>query len=235
MVAKSSSISKFGSDEPSQVVKKVEHLPVASHTETHHVQTEPHTHHIVKKAQAKNIFEQAIDNAVTNEEPVEKEVKYPSKLSKKLRSKTFTITSVVLATVLLAGFTLYTYLPELSVRFAAARAGLSASLPKYSPAGFDLKGPIEYSAGKVAVNFKANADQRGYKVTQQTSNWNSQALMTNFVTAKNQPYQTYQDKGKTIYIYDNSNATWVDGGVWYQIEGNASLTSDQLLRIADSL
>jgi hypothetical protein len=72
-------------------------------------------------------------------------------------------------------------------------------------------------------------------LSQRSSEWNSDALVQNFVATSRRAYQSYQDNGKTIYIYEGNNATWVDGGVWYQIEGNASLNSDQLLRIAKSL
>jgi hypothetical protein len=121
------------------------------------------------------------------------------------------------------------------MKVAAARAGFSASMPGYSPSGFAFKGPVQYSAGQVVVSFKSNTDDRNFKLTQQTSSWSSDSLLNNYVAAGGKEYQTYQDRGRTIYIYDGSNATWVNGGVWYQIEGNADLSSDQLVRIASSL
>ena len=67
------------------------------------------------------------------------------------------------------------------------------------------------------------------------SNWNSDALLSNYVVAENKQYQTYMDRGRTLFIYDGSNATWVDNGVWYQIEGDSRMTTDQLVRIAASI
>jgi hypothetical protein len=121
------------------------------------------------------------------------------------------------------------------MRIAAARAGFDASMPAYKPAGFSFKGPINYSAGQVVVSFNSNTDDRQYSVKQQESSWNSDALLSNFVVANNSQYQTYIDRGRTLYIYDGSNATWVDNGVWYQVEGPSDMTTDQLVRIAASI
>ena len=118
---------------------------------------------------------------------------------------------------------------------AATRAGLNASIPTYQPSGFSMAGPIEYEPGVVTLNFKSNSDERSFAVTQKNSSWNSETLLENFVFATKQPYQTFQANGRTIYIYEGNKATWVDGGVWFNIDGKANLNSDQLLRIADSL
>jgi hypothetical protein len=85
------------------------------------------------------------------------------------------------------------------------------------------------------VTFRSNSDERNFELQQQVSNWNSQALVDNFILSENKQYQTFQEKGKTIYVYDNANATWVNGGVWYKIEGNSSLNTEQLLKIASSI
>ncbi len=140
-----------------------------------------------------------------------------------------------LTIVLLGGFILYQNIPNLSMRIASSRAGFSANMPGYKPSGFSMSGPVEYGPGKVRVSFNSNSDERQFSLTQQVSNWNSSALADNYMLANNKQYQTFDDNGKTIYIYDSSNATWVSGGVWYQIEGDSSLTSDQLLKIASSI
>jgi hypothetical protein len=121
------------------------------------------------------------------------------------------------------------------MRVASTRAGFAAEMPGYKPAGFSFKGPIAYQAGRVSVTFKSNTDDRQFTLTQSSSNWNSDALLANYVASEKKQYQTYLDKGRTLYIYDNSNASWVDNGIWYQIEGDSSLTTDQLIRIASSL
>jgi hypothetical protein len=150
-------------------------------------------------------------------------------------SRSMAMSSAVLAVVLLAGFFAMHNVPNFAMRVAATRAGFDAELPGYRPAGFSFKGPINYSAGKVTVSFKSNSDTRAYDVTQQSSKWNSDALLSNYVLAEKKQYQTYQDRGRTLYIYDGSSATWVDNGIWYQIEGESQMTADQLVRIAASI
>jgi len=145
------------------------------------------------------------------------------------------ISSTVLAGVLLGGFFAIQNVPNLSMRVASARAGFNASMPGYSPSGFSFKGPIKYSPGQVTISFDSNTDDREYSVTQRATNWNSEALLSNYVVSTNKQYQTYLDRGRTLYIYDESNATWIDNGVWYQVEGNSDMTTDQLVRIASSI
>lgn len=139
-----------------------------------------------------------------------------------------------LAGFLLLGFFAYQNTPAIEMRVAAARSGVSAGLPAYKPSGYSAR-DVKSEDGAVSVSFKSRTDNKSFTLTQKASSWNSASLLANTVAQTNQPYQTYQDEGKTVYIYNNSNATWVDGGVWYQVEGDASLTSDQLLRIANSL
>ncbi len=145
------------------------------------------------------------------------------------------MTTTVLAALLIAGFIAYQNMPNLAMRVAAARAGFPATMPSYQPAGFALDGAIQYYPGQITVNFKSDSDNRIFSVTQKPSKWTSETLLDRVVAIDSRPYQTFQDKGKIIYIYDGSNATWVSGGIWYEIAGNSSLTSDQLLRIASSL
>ena len=121
------------------------------------------------------------------------------------------------------------------MRVAATRAGFDAKMPGYSPSGFSFNGPINYTAGQVQISFKSNTDDRNYNVTQTASNWNSDALLANYILDEEKQYQTYLDKGRTLYIYDGSNATWVDNGVWYQVEGESAMTTDQLIRLASSM
>lgn len=121
------------------------------------------------------------------------------------------------------------------MKLAASRSGVNGSLPSYQPAGFSLNGAVAYRPGQITINYKSNSDDRGFKVNQSASQWDSKTLLDDFVAINRNDYQTIQDKGKTVYIYDNNNATWVDSGIWYRIEGDSSLSSEQLLRIASSL
>lgn len=235
-VSKSKLISRFGSQPAADSSIKhtsLAHLPVKP--------APPITTHgsapIISRPDTVNPFQNAIDNANSHEQPLHRKASRRHRIARALRVKPRTVSlgSFLLAGMLLGGFFVYQNIPNLAMKVAAARSGVNASLPGYKPAGFALNGPIKYSSGKISISYRSVSDERAYQVTQSTSEWNSETLLENFVAVDRRAYQTYQDKGKTIYIYNDNNATWVDGGVWYQVEGRSSLNSDQLLRIANSL
>lgn len=234
-VKKSSMIQKFGSPQmPSPINKRIEAMevrPMPAHVA-------PPIAAITPKTKTADLLDKALEAAQSHNEPFH-DPKKPlhKRIAKKIgvSSKAMAISTTVLAGLMIGGFYAYQNVPNLAMRVAAARAGFGATMPAYSPSGFAFKGPVQYSAGQVAVSFSSNTDERAYKLTQQTSSWSSDSLLNNFVAVGGKEYQTYQDRGRTIYIYDGSNATWVNGGVWYHIQGKSDLTSDQLVRIASSL
>jgi hypothetical protein len=137
------------------------------------------------------------------------------------------------AFLLLAGFIAYMNLPGIELRVASMRAGFHAEMPAYHPTGYALDGGIESSDGRIAMNFRSGNSL--YTITQQASDWNSETLLDQTAAERGEPTQTIQSKGRTIYIYDDSNATWVNGGVHYQITGNAPLHADELVSLATSM
>jgi hypothetical protein len=72
------------------------------------------------------------------------------------------IGSVTLALILLAGYFTYLNMPSLSVRVAAAQAGVNASYPEYHPDGYSLSGAVAYSQGQVSMKFASNKEQLGF-------------------------------------------------------------------------
>lgn len=212
--------------------QKVNHAPASHHAEAHA------SHNTTGRSKAaEKLIEAALTNAQSHTEPHHKAPKKRSKIIRKLgiSSRAAAMSSAVLAGVLLGGFFAVQNVPNLAMRVASTRAGFDAEMPEYQPAGFSFKGPINYSSGQVTVSFKSNTDSREYNFVQRSSNWNSDALLANYVIAEGKQYQTYLDRGRTLYIYDGSNATWVDNGIWYQVEGDSSMTTDQLIRIASSI
>lgn len=234
-IAKSKLISRFGSQPAAAPAKHtaVAHLPVAPAPPI----TMHHGAPIITKTGAVNPFHNAVEKAVSHEQPPHRKTSRRGRAARALRitPRTLSFGSFILAGLLLSGFFVYQNIPNLAMKVASARSGVHASLPGYKPAGFALNGPIKYGSGKISVSYRSVSDDRAFQITQSTSEWNSETLLENFVAVDRRAYQTYQDKGKTIYIYNDNNATWVDGGVWYQVEGASSLNSDQLLRIANSL
>lgn len=233
-IQKSSLISRFGTktvDTIGVVKKAVTTLPVVPAPDNNE-STSSSAHSSKTNSKSKKPdFESVINNARGHEETYTP----PKKRRLGLSRRTTTILTGGFAVLLLGGFIVYQNIPNFAMRVAATRSGVNASMPGYKPAGFAINGPIQYSPGKIAVAFRSTTDDRNFTISQQSSQWNSESLLDNYVLSEKRAYQTYQDKGKTIYIYDESNATWVDKGVWYNIEGKSALSSDQLLRLANSL
>lgn len=144
--------------------------------------------------------------------------------------------SAALIVILLGGFFAWQNVPQVSMKVAAVRASIPADVPGYTPSGFKFTGPISYNNGKVSINFIANGDNsRRFTISQQKSNWTSATLAANLIP-QDAHMQMSQVKGTTVYIYGQENhAAWVDKGVRYILFDNASLNSDQILKIAESM
>jgi hypothetical protein len=229
-------ISKFGSPKP--VTPSVSVLPVQpAPAEPEPLILEEHRRIPLDRRVNSPDFQQAVAQADGHNQPAPKPLSRRHKIARRLRlsPKSVGVAAGCFTALLVIGAVAYQNVPDFSMRVAAARAGISADLPEYQPAGFSIFGPIQYQPGQITVSFKSNSDERQFRISQRQTQWNSDALLESFVTANHRAYQQYEDSGKTIYIYEDNNATWVDGGIWYQIEGNSSLNSDQLLRIAGSM
>lgn len=186
--------------------------------------TAPKPSHVIKN----EAIAEALDKA-----PSKKEQKHHAKRRK--TSRFLSVASASLALLLLGGYFTYINMPNLSVRVAAAQAGVNASYPDYHPDGYSLNGPVAYTQGQVSMKFAANAGPQNYTIEQSKSNWDSSAVLDNYVKKKaGDNYITYNERGLTIYTFDG-NAAWVNGGILYTISGNAPLSSDQIRRIATSM
>jgi len=158
----------------------------------------------------------------------------PKKRRFSSQPKFVTIMTSSLALLLIAGYLTYLNLPNISMRVAAVRAGISANYPNYNPDGYHFAGPITFQPGEVNIAFQSNTNTDHFTINQKASSWDSRAVLDNYVSKKTDNYLTYQERGLTIYSYGN-HAAWVNGGLLYTIDGNAPLSSDQLLRIATSM
>ncbi len=252
VVTRSESIKKFNaSHEPHKIIKKQAELVVAKPVEAEivsksvasaapvhladrvaHLATSTETH--IKDSV--DVIEESLRNASSHLQQFEEKLIERSFWEKfGFKHKVANIASLTLACLLLVGFFAYQNATVVEMKVAAARSGVAANVPSYKPAGFSASKNVKSEPGKVSLTFNSNTSDKKFTLSQESSNWSSDALLTNHVLASKQPFQTYQDEGKTVYIYNNSTATWVNGGVWYRVDGDASLTSDQLLRLASSL
>ena len=175
-----------------------------------------------------DMLQQAIDHATSHREPaLKKKMTRPKKVG--------SLAALGVASFVLLGFVISQSMPTINVKLASAKAGIEAGIPGYQPAGYHL-GDLQYGAGVVAMNFDSNSDQeRKYQVTQKASEWDSTTLRDIYVQSNDKNFRTVESGGRTLYIYGKNNATWVDKGIWYQVQSTGSLSNRQLLDIAKSL
>jgi hypothetical protein len=145
---------------------------------------------------------------------------------------------LVAAVLLLAsGGAIYAWqtVPQLSVKVAGIRAHLTPVVPSYKPDGYRAS-PAKSISGAVAISYQSTADPaQQYQITQSQSNLTSTSVAQS-VVPKGAAVQTSQVQGNTVYIYGSHNdAAWVNNGVLYTISDKANLSSDQLIKIVQSL
>lgn len=185
----------------------------------------------VQPPAAHHIKQRSIEKALHNAKPATKVKKSFASRHPRLVS----VSTASFAILLLGGYLTYLNLPNISVRVAAAQAGIAATYPSYQPSGYSLNGPVTYSEGQVSMKFAANVGPQSFTVNQLKSNWDSSALLENYVEqASEGEYQTLADSGLTIYAY-NGEGAWVNGGIVHTIQGDAPLSPDQIRRIAVSM
>lgn len=152
----------------------------------------------------------------------------------KIMPKWATISASLAVVLVLGLFFAWQNIPQVSMKLAASRAGVQASVPGYTPPGFGFSGPITYSNGAVSIRYVAGGDSaKSYLITQQKSNLNSESLAESNVPAN---AQVHEVNGTKVFISsDGSDATWVNQGIRYKVTDQAGLSSDQIMKIAESL
>lgn len=139
----------------------------------------------------------------------------------------------VAAMVILGGYLTYLNMPNISLRIAASQAGINASYPEYKPAGYSIKKLAAFENNQVVMEY--TNQYKSLRLTQQASAWDSKTTLENIVKKQaGEAYHTDQTKGLTIYTYGNQ-ATWVNGGILYNLTFDESVSIDQVHKIATSL
>lgn len=175
-----------------------------------------------------SIFESALATATTHQAKPYKQQRSPKKRAIRLGASALTV-------LLLVSFFAYQNVPRMTLRAAASTIGFNASVPGYSPAGFGLNGPIRYQPGQVILSFRSHSDDRSYTLTQAKLDLNPDTWANDYLSTTNQTYQIRNIDDKKVYIYNQSNATWTHNGIWFNVQGDAGLSTDQLLHIASSI
>lgn len=221
--SKSQKISRFGAfTRSAQTTSRV--MPITSST----IQAQA-----IATPSSSGMLERALENAASHTQPklTKKELRaLHGKRHKHSRLAAAGLISVM-ALVLLA-YVIYANMPGVMVKIASVHAGFAAVLPGQRPPGYSLAS-IEYDPGVVRMDFKSNVDSRNYTLTEHSSNWNTAALVSNVVIPMDgSNYHKIVVNDNSIYIYGNGQAAWVKKGVWYQLNGNNSLSTNQIIKLA---
>ena len=179
----------------------------------------------------RDIFEEALAHATSHEQ------KHPAATSRKQRNHRRRLVNVlagITAFLIIGGFVAYLNAPSIELRIASVRAGFHASLPTYEPVGYAMSRGVGSHNKQVTVSFHSD-NGTGFQLTQEPSNWDSSTLYDNLVATTNKNHQTIESGGRTIYLFGDTNAAWVNAGVLYQIKGNAELSNNQISELAASM
>jgi len=238
-IARSSKIARFAPHptdaHAQQPAEPADHPPVS------HPMVTRATKHIATAAtppsptlSSKEIKKKAIDKALAAPSPSKKPVKKGGFWIRHLRL--WVILASILVVSGVASYAILVNLPTISVSIADSQAGISATYPTYTPNGFALQQPVNYSDGQVTLKFVNTGDKnQGYTIVQKGSSWDSSAVLQNIVIPTAGPnYATIQDSGLTIYTYGHA-ASWVNNSILYTITTTAPLSNEQIRDIATSL
>lgn len=189
-----------------------------------------------KKIQKQQVFNHPIFKAINNNSQNHTKIKLHKRIANSLHIK-ISILAIILACIVivgLAGILAYRSVPSIAMKVADSQAGFPGILPSNIPAGYSFKGPIKYSKNIITIEYKSDTNNI-FTVTQKPTNWTSESLEANFLSNPGSDPITFHSQGLTVYIYGSSDATWVDKGVWYIVNSNGTLSSDQILALAGSL
>lgn len=143
--------------------------------------------------------------------------------------------AAAIAIVIIGGYIYLHNYQNLVITSASSKAGFAATLPTFVPSSYSLKGPVDYSPGLVTIEFNSPSFSSKIHVTQQQTNWDSASLLVNYVEPKTNSFTTINSQGLTIYLLNKTQeATWINHGVWFTIEGGTNIGRDQLLKMAYS-
>lgn len=173
------------------------------------------------------LFEAAIVHATSHEQPS------PRVSRKHSRGRRLLHASVAIVLVIaLGGVLAWTQRAQIELQVASWQAGFEVRMPSFALTDYK-RSAISQEHGSVVMSYQSGDSK--YQITQQRSNWNSQTLLDQSVAgASTDKPQVIENKGRIIYIYGNS-VSWVDGGVRYDINGNAPLTTKDIVSIIDSM
>lgn len=205
------------------------------------VRARKNTPMVAKRATAKELKDQAIKKALASASTIESSSDTKSsKASAKPKFKVG-VGRVVLAlscaalAVLAVVYFVNMNMPDISLKVAAMQTGIKASYPSFTPRDYSLSS-ITSGDKKIVLEFKNGHTNEAYSLVEETSSWDSNALLTNYIKPTyNDNYTMIKEQGLTVYI-SGSNAAWVNGGMVFKINAEDGVLSHKQIRsIATSL
>lgn len=191
-----------------------------------------------KQMSAREIKDQAIQRALQKVSAMSDQEQQQERAQKQhfwQRKKFVAAASMAVVSLVLLGYLVSVNLPDISVRVAAMHSGIEKAYPSYVPASYRLDGLVKEENGRITMAFKNDRDQK-FTLMEEKSSWDSEAVLVNYVEKNwGASYSIAKGQGLTIYVSE-SNAAWVNGGVFYVIQDDSgSLSSSDLHDIAVSL
>ena len=187
-----------------------------------------------KSSRLKKIKDHTLKTALKDTDNLETSPElHPKKRSKRLLLALICSTATVGA---IAAF-VYFNMPDISVKVTAMQSGVDATYPSYVPRNYQLSGVTSQKDGKITMVFTNTSTEDSFTLTEETSTWDSNALLTNYVKEKyNDNYTTLREQGITVYI-DSEHATWVNGGTRFELAASHGkfLSKEQIRNLVISL
>ena len=190
----------------------------------------------IAKPATESLLERAVAKATSHEQPPLSRKELKALHGKRpLKGRVAGYSAIGLTALVVLGYVVYANIPTVMVKVASVRAGFAASLPSYRPSGFSLAN-VGYQPGTVSFDFKSNIDNRKFAITEHSSNWDSATLVSSVVIpTEGHNYKKVLIDGQQVYFFGNDQAAWVSNGVWYQVQGNGSLSTNQIIKFATTL
>ena len=185
--------------------------------------------HAVQKSRSASGFVPNSSRAVAQPEPE------PLKTKKHRGLHLFLALACATATVAALAYFVQLNVPDISVKVAALQTGISASVPSYTPRGYNLSNVTSDGNNQVIITYTGPNDS-GFTLTEEKTTWDSTALLNNLVKNKfNSGFSTLREQGITVYT-DGTRAAWINGGILFQTTAtNANLSKEIIRNIVVSL
>lgn len=178
-----------------------------------------------------SIFEKAVEDARKKQQtfyqqPIDK----PSNFNLKFKL----LISATLITLTVAGILTYQNIPNVNSFSINQVTGFNAKIPSFQSPGFSKISSTE-RLGYFSTGFNSNTDQRNYRISETSTNYNNNQLVQLYVKPTYNNFSHFTIKSINVYVSnDFKNATWIKNNIWFKIINHNALSLNQILTIAQT-